>query len=323
MVRRIRIAGVILWVVGIILSVGAAVGGWWVFLSDDFRINSIEISGNAFLTDKEIEGYLAAHNLIGRHVWFVDYGKVENALADNPRIVTATLEREFPNRMRLVIKEAEEFATVRLTDGSAVIVDPEGNFVRDLGEGEQYVGPMLCGFSRIVLDCEPPPVGDLSAERDIWSGVSSDPFLAGKARVTAAIERKDVLREAVRYAGALKLAQETRIDKGPVISGYDYIGLDGNHDLFLAYDNRPPIVVGGFIDAHDTIMEISSILDYDIDAALWGKYDYIDLHMPEYPRGIMLAEVAKGTRKEWSDGGEAVTVALWKMMAEVDSRLGK
>jgi len=323
MVRRIRMAGVTLWALAILLGGSLLAGGWWVFLSDAFKINDIEICGTAFLTDREIEAYLSEYNLIGKHVWFVDYAKVTDALSNKPRIVSAAFEREFPNRMRLIIKEAEEFATVKLLTGSVVIIDPEGKPVRELKEGEPYVGPLLCGFSKIVFECEPSAVGDLAAERDIWSGLTSNPFIAGKVRCTPGVERRDILREAVRYSGALKLAEETRIDKGRVISGYDYIGLDGNYDLFLSYGNRPPIVLGGFIDAHDEIMEINSILDYDSDVELWGKYDYIDLHMPEYPRGITLADLGKAQRREWSDGNEAVTVALWKMMAEVDSRLGK
>jgi hypothetical protein len=323
MVRRVNVAGVILWVITILVGGILITGGWWVFFSDAFRINNIEISGNAFLTDKEIEGYLSEHHLIGKHVWFVDYAKVTNALANKPRIVSAGFEREFPNRMRLVIEEAEEFATVKLLDGRTVIIDPDGKPIRELKEGEQYVGPLICGFSRKAVECEPPAVGDLAAEREIWSGLISDPFAAGKGRVVPGVERRDILREAVRYSGALRLAGETRIDRGRVISGYDYIALDPNYDLFLFYNNRPPIVVGGFINAHDMVMEINSILDYDSDVGLWGKYDYIDLHMPEYPRGIILADLGKNQRREWSDGDEAVTVAVWKIMAEVDNRLGK
>jgi hypothetical protein len=322
MLSRIRTTGFTFWALFFLVVSGLIACVWWVSLSGAFRVSNIEISGNAFLTDKEINGYLNDSGLEGRHVWFANFKAVAKDLMENPRITAAFFKRGRLNKVRLVLEEAEEFATLKLLNGEIITVGRDGKPVRELEEDEPIIGSLICGFTDEVFYVNP-PVGEPRAEREIWSGLHSDPDLAGKLRDPPGAGQKDYLREGIRYAGALRLAEATRIDRGREISGYEYVGLDGNYDLYLSYENRPPIVVGGFIEAHDIVMEINSILDYDGDPELWGKYDYIDLHMPKFARGICLAEMEKGPEKKWSDEEEAVSVAAWKIMVEVDRRLGK
>jgi hypothetical protein len=322
MTGRLRLTGVALMTLIFIFLCGLITAAWYVFLSDTFRVKEIEIRGNAFLTDAEVNGMLEGLSIKGRHVWFTDFPEVATQLTGDPRIASASFERQFPDYICLTIKETNEFATVMLGDGNRFTIGHDGLVVRPLQEGQPNIGPLMCGFSESVIKSELPSADDIGLEKRAWSGSSSDPFIAGQVKAVNIGEERDKLREELRYQRALQLAEETWIDRNKDVSGYDYIGIDGNYDLFLAYPGRPPVVVGGFLEPYDIVSDLRKILAYD-DAGLWGKYDYIDLHLPGYARGVDLKKVPKGPTMKWSSPAEAARVAAWKMSGEVDYRLKK
>ena len=322
MTGRLRLTGVALMTLIFLFICGLTTAAWWVFLSDTFRVKEIEIRGNGFLTDAEVNGMLEGLSIKGRHVWFTDFPDVATQLAGDPRIASASFERQFPDYICLTIEETSEFATAMLSDGSRFTIGHDGQAIQPLGEGQPNIGPLMCGFSESVIKSNLPPSGDLRSEKKAWSGSSSDPFIAGKPKTAILDGERDILKEGLRYQRALQLAEETWIDRNRDVSGYDYIGIDGNDDLFLAYPGRPPVVVGGFLEPYDIVADLRKILAYD-DTALWGKYDYIDLHLPGYARGVDLKKVPKGPVMKWSSPAEAARVAAWKMSGEVDYRLKK
>jgi hypothetical protein len=295
-------------------------GGWWVFLSGEFNVENVELSGNAFLTDAQVGALLEPYHIQGKHMWFIGFDSIASDLMDNPRIASATFHTEYPNLVKLVISEAVEFGTVELASGERAVVDENGKFIRTLALNDPPVGPIFKGFTGDVLQ-EKPPATDLDTQTEIWSGLSSEPSKAGKLQPDAPFDPKGVGREMTRYADALRLAELTWVESGPAVSGYDYIGIDGNYDIFISYPDMPPIVLGGLGEPYSALAEVKSLLKLDENSIL-RKYDYIDMHVPDYTRGIIVADMEKFPGREWSGGKEAMNVAIWKMAAEIESRSG-
>ena len=298
------------------------IGALFLYFSDVLRINNIEIRGNGFLTDAEVERLLEPHNLSSRIAYLVDLPEVAESLESNPRITQASFTRRLPNKVKLTVREEEEFATLVFVDGRRCIVGRNGNFIRGLDPDAPHVGPLICGFSEAILREEATPYRGFKDEVAAWSGFSPKPDVAGRLRMPGKPDKISMLRERIRLRGALRLAEATGIDRKPVASHYKYIGLDGNYDLFLSYPDLPPIVVGGFIDGPGIVNDIARVVRYD-DLGELGGYDFIDMHLPKFGRGVKLSEYRTYTSREWSDGKEAVRVAAWEVMGEVDRRVAK
>jgi hypothetical protein len=318
MIHRIRIAGVLLWTAVFVAVGGLMAGGWLTLFSDTFKINCIEIRGNAFLTDNEIKLLLVPFDLGGKLIWLADLSGPEKFLVDNSRISAAVFEKHFPNRLVLNIKETEEFATVVFVSGRRCTVDREGWLVRELDNGAPPVGPIICGFSEAVLKGAPFCRLGFRDEVEAWAGFSSRPEAAGVLRIPGD-DDITALRERIRFGGALYLAEATGINRRPSVSSYDYIGLDANYDLFLSYPGFPSIVVAGFTDGPGVVDDIAGILACS-DKGAFDRYDYIDLHLAKFGRGVVVSEMGTFAVREWSDGNEAVRIAAWETLAEIERR---
>jgi hypothetical protein len=317
-----RISGVILFT-AIFLAAGILMGCGWTFcLSDFFRIDKIEVSGNGFLTDAEMGSLLAPYNLNGRIAYLTDLPDIARSIERNPRIAQASFKKSLPNKVKLTIREEQEFATLVFVDGRRCVIGRTGNFIRGLEPDAPRVGPLICGFTEDILLEEETPYRGFKDEVAAWSGFSPKPEAAGRLRMPAKPDKISILRERIRLTGALKLAEATGIDRKPVASNYKYIGLDGNYDLFLEYDGLPPIVVGGFTDGPEVVSDIAKVVRLEDTAELWG-YDFIDMHLSSFGRGVKLAEYRTYTSCEWSDGKEAVRVAAWEIRGEVERRVAK
>ncbi len=329
MTGKLRPGGVVLLTFALLIFCGLIAAAWCVFISDDFRIKTVDVRGNAFLTESDMDGILAGFHLEGRHTWFTNFEEIAENIARDPRIESAAFERESASTVRLVINETKEFATVELCDGSIYTIDRRGNPVRKLADpgwddGSRdhpgVIGPLLQGFSGAIFDGPLPSEFTFDEQKKAWTGFNTDPALAAKLRFAPDYGDLDVLREKIRFIRALQLAEDTWLERNEDVSGYDYIGIDGNYDLYLNYPERPPVVVGGFDDPFDIVMDLKAILRYD-DKDLWGKYDYVDLHVPGYARGVDLGAITQGPLKKWSGPDEAARVADWKIRSEIDYRL--
>ncbi len=115
--QRIRVVGVLIWTIAILIICGVIACVWAVFFSETFRIDDIEIRGNAFLTDAEIERMIEPFHLEGRLVWLTDFDDPVEALESNPRISGAAIKRHFPNGLVIVVREGVEFATLVFLGG--------------------------------------------------------------------------------------------------------------------------------------------------------------------------------------------------------------
>jgi hypothetical protein len=321
MEHRISIFGVLIWSAVFLLAGGVFALGWFIFFSDYFRIKTVEIRGNAFLTEAEIIEMLSDVRLNERHIWFANLEEIGEQLEGNHRIETVEFETVPPDAVILKIVEPCEFATVSLPEGYRCTVDRDGNFIRWLIDNEAQIGPIIHGFSKTVLMAKEQAYQGFKDEIEAWSGYSSRPEAAGVLRNEA--EPSDaitVLRERIRFGDALRLAEATGINRRPDVSGYRYIGLDVNFDLFLAYPELPPVIVGGYYGGSGTIDDLSKMIKHEEPAELIC-YDYIDMHLAGFGRGIKLSKLGTFALREWSDRKEAVRIAAWETLGEVESRL--
>ncbi len=191
-----------------------------------------------------------------------------------------------------------------------------------MADDAPQVGPMLCGFSENVLHLGDWDYRGFKDEAIAWAGLSSQPQSAGRLRLPRGADEVELLRERIRLGDALRLAEATGIDRKPSLSHYRYIGLDPNYDLFFCYPDLPPVVIGGFNFDPSVIDDLAKIVK-TIDAGKFNNYDYIDLLLANFGRGVNLSEFRTYTLCEWSDGREAVRVAAWEVMGEVERRVAR
>ncbi len=321
MEHRIRIIGVLIWTL-VFTAIGGILGlGWFFLLSDNFRIKNVEIRGNAFLTDMQVAKLVSPDMLEGTIIWFANFDEISKQLEANYRIEKAVLEKALPDTIIVKITEPREFATVGLVDGCKCTVDRDGNFIRWLNADESPVGPAINGFSKGIFNSDGSVCSSFKDEIEAWSGFSSRPEIAGVLRRdTAPVDHVDSLRERLRFGDALRLAEATGINRKPEVSNYEYIGIDGIFHLFLLYPHLPPAVVGGYDSGSGIVDDLSKLVKYEEPGELIC-YDYIDLHLAGFGRGVMLSKLGTFALREWSDGKEAVRIAAWETLGEVESRL--
>jgi len=319
---RIRIQGVLV-LTAVFLALAALMGcGWMVFFSDTFKVDEIEIRGNGFLADAEVMTILEPYGLRGKNAWFVHFNEVAESLKENPRISRAAFKRSLPNKVTLSIRETQEFATLVFVNGNRCVISRDGEFIRYIADDAPRVGPMLCGFSEDILLRGDWNYRGFKDEAIAWAGLSSQPAAAGRLQLPRGSDEVVLLRERIRLRDALRLAEATGIDRKPSVSHYRYIGLDANYDLFFCYPDIPPIVIGGFNFDPGVINDLAKIVK-TVDAGRFNNYDYIDLHLANFGRGVNRSEFRTYTLCEWSDGKEAVRVAAWEVMGEVERRVAR
>ena len=134
-----------------------------------FALERIEVSGAARAGDAEVAAAAAIQP--GVNIWLVDAGAAERRVRALPWISAARIERAWPNKLSISVKEREPVARLVLRSnkfdryaGSApdlALIDEEGR-VLQLGASAQ-------GDERLPVVRIEPPLGELAAGQQLQS----------------------------------------------------------------------------------------------------------------------------------------------------------
>ncbi|HEX9696031.1 MAG TPA: FtsQ-type POTRA domain-containing protein [Actinomycetota bacterium] len=114
--RRARIRRIRRIVVTVTVTGGIAVGGMALMRSSLFALDGIEVAGATMLSRAQI---LDASGLrIGMNVLSVDAGRVEALLEDLAMVAEASVERVYPSKVRITVRERTPAAVARLAGGT-------------------------------------------------------------------------------------------------------------------------------------------------------------------------------------------------------------
>ncbi len=128
-----------------------------------FSIKKVEaqffvVSENVESAQSVLDGYE------GKNLLFLDEKDVENALSSNPYLQIYSVEKRYPNVLKLSVKERRE--VYRLTDnGKTYILDQDGYVLNDNGVSKQ--GGALIDLSFITFRNNP----NLTSKINVKSGV--------------------------------------------------------------------------------------------------------------------------------------------------------
>lgn len=144
--RRFRLPGFLFWrpskgliAFASIASVLAlfAYGGFWVWNSPIFKISDVQVSGNDRIATPTV---VEATGLIGESMFEADLAEVQRAIYSLPLVYNVSIERDWPNTIRIVIDERQPWGTWE-QDGVEYTVDREG-VVLGIGAGPAN-GPVI------------------------------------------------------------------------------------------------------------------------------------------------------------------------------------
>lgn len=116
--------------------------------SDIFSITKIAICGNAYTTEKEIR--LALTVAEGDNIWRLNKAQQAAKLKTIPRIESARVIRELPNRLRVEIKEKKALVLVPY-NGYLLEMGADGMVLATTQNPQNYNIPMLTGLAPVEL----------------------------------------------------------------------------------------------------------------------------------------------------------------------------
>ncbi len=155
-IRRIAIA--------IVAAAGLAYGGWALAHSSLFAVDGITVTGLQRVTRAEV---LAASNVrLGTNVLSVDPAAVASRIEELPFVESVSVERVYPSKLRIVVRERVPVAVLTLPAGKWVI-DAYGVALEPVAE---YAGlPVITSASGdgVVLGSGVRDVGVLEALK-VW-----------------------------------------------------------------------------------------------------------------------------------------------------------
>ena len=174
----------------VVLAIGVIA---WLFLASPmFRISTIEVEGNARLTDDEVRTLVG--NVDGESLVFLSTGGIVDRLERSPWVADASVVRSFPTKLLVRIRERIPVAVVEGAAGS-FLISADGIV---LGRGESSELPRLHELDvELSIGQELPsslaPVRVLAAlPASIRSRVSSAQEAAGE--VTLQLRPRGVVR---------------------------------------------------------------------------------------------------------------------------------
>jgi cell division septal protein FtsQ len=142
--------------------------------ADALEVNSINISGNRKLSRGEVLALLQP--LQGRNMLHLDLDEVRRTLMTSPWVADASLRRELPGKVDVVIVERQPVAIGRFDEG-LFLIDEHGNIVDEFGPNH--------------ADFDLPIVDGLAPERGAGDGAPVDPDRASLAvRLLAALQHQ-------------------------------------------------------------------------------------------------------------------------------------
>jgi len=107
-----------------------------------FIVNKIVFTGNVRLTDEELKNLAGLKG--GENLLTLSARNVYKKISASPWITSAAVRREFPDRLRILIKETEPFALLDMK-GHLFIVDEKGSLLEELKESSMPFLPIISG----------------------------------------------------------------------------------------------------------------------------------------------------------------------------------
>lgn len=121
--REVRQFGWFKLILFILFTFGA---GYIVFGSDFFRIKNIDVEGYSHPdTIKGIAGEMVEKNFLSKNIFLFNLRELEETLSGDARIVEVKVERKFPNKILIVVKESSA-ALIWDSAGERYLIDDRG-----------------------------------------------------------------------------------------------------------------------------------------------------------------------------------------------------
>ncbi len=156
--KKRRILPYLLAFIGVISSLV-----WFIFVSRYWSVTTLDIQGLQQIERGEAEG--AVYDLLDhgswrpwdrRNIFFVNKEKLENDLRDRLLAESVTVDKSYPNVLRLIIQERQR-SVILMTDSRTMQVDLHGVSTGDLSASStQWVHDVLAGKS--FADVQHPPI---------------------------------------------------------------------------------------------------------------------------------------------------------------------
>jgi len=123
-----------------VLGVGLLYGYRYITSHSYFELKEIHVTGNSRLSQGDITKI--GDVSLGLNCLEMNVGEVEHRLSKNPWIQTATVRREFPNRLRISVTEKVPAFWIRQGDG-LYFADATGTVIAPMHPGEMASLPIL------------------------------------------------------------------------------------------------------------------------------------------------------------------------------------
>jgi cell division protein FtsQ len=212
-----------------------AYGAFWVWSSPIFKVSDVQVTGNSRITTPTI---IEASGVIGESMFNADLSEVQRQMYALPLIYNVSIERDWPNTIRIVVEERQAWGTWEQANVEYTI-DREG-VVLGVGPGPEN-GPVIRSSeegSRITGDRVDYQAVDAAAEiyeklpRYLGTTVSEVAFTRGQGvTVTTTANQVALLGDSssITYKLAVWSALATEAQQRRI----NYTTID------LRYGNRP------------------------------------------------------------------------------------
>jgi len=105
-------------------------------------ISKVVFSGNIHLSDEELRNLAGLR--VRENLLLISSRKVAEKLTGSPWIKSVSIRKEFPDRLHVLVSEAEPFALLDLK-GHLFIVDDKGKLLEELKDGSMPFLPVISG----------------------------------------------------------------------------------------------------------------------------------------------------------------------------------
>lgn len=140
---------------GLVAVSTAIYGAAWLLTGDSLRVMSIDVTGAEVVSARQVA---AVSQLGGESLLTLDTTKAEQEIALLPAVKSVTVERAWPNSVRVSIEEHQAWGYWQ-TAGRVQVIDADGNVLR---------------ASR-PAPADAPTIIDLASPRDLEDGKGADP----------------------------------------------------------------------------------------------------------------------------------------------------
>jgi len=224
------------WVAGALATVLLFAGaGFWAWSSPFFKVNNLEVVGNDRVGTDTI---VASASLLGESMFTADLAAAQKEIYQQPLIHTVTIERKWPETLRIVVEERKAWGTWE-QGGVRYTIDREGVVLGTVppAEGSPLIRSSALG-SKLQGDRVDYQAVDAASEiydrlpRQLGDTVTEVAYVAGKGvQVTISSGESALLGDS--SAIAYKLAVWAALRREAQVRGINYASID------LRYGNRP------------------------------------------------------------------------------------